>query len=113
MWGMITHLLRCPTCASEEVIRHGRAANGKQRYRCKRCGRTFRENPGSAAYAPKKKQEILAAYRERTSLRGLTRIFGVSRTTVTAWLKEAAEALPPPGGDAAAGGVRGGDTGAG
>ena len=95
------------------MIRHGRAANGKQRYRCKRCGRTFRENPGSAAYDPKKKQQILAAYRERTSLRGLTRIFGVSRTTVTAWLKEQAEALSPPGGDAAAGGVRGGDAGAG
>jgi len=32
---------------------------------------------------------ILAAYHERTSIRGLRRIFGVSRNTVAAWLKKA------------------------
>ena len=98
---MITHTLFCPYCESDQVIRHG-TAKGKQRYRCQSCTRTFRENPGSRAYPEERKQEILSAYHERTSLRGLRRIFGVSRTTVTAWLKEEAEALPPPGGDGGA-----------
>jgi transposase-like protein len=99
---MITQLLFCPYCESGQVIRHG-TARGKQRYRCQSCTRTFRENPGSRAYSPERKREILAAYHERSSLRGLRRIFGVSRTTVTAWLKEEAEALPPPGADPSAG----------
>ena len=40
------------------------------------------------------REAILYAYQERTSLRGLTRVFGVFRQTVTAWLKKA-QALPP------------------
>ncbi len=104
---MITQPLFCPYCDSDSVIRHG-TAKGKQRYRCRGCTRTFRENPGTRAYSPERKREILSAYQERSSLRGLRRIFGVSRTTVSAWLKQEAQALPPPGGDASAGRGRGG-----
>jgi transposase-like protein len=85
---MVTQTLQCRHCSSTQLIRHGRAANGKQRYRCHACGRTSRENPGSAAYDETTKAQILAAYQERASLRGLTRIFGVSRTTVINWLKK-------------------------
>lgn len=85
---MVIKTLLCPSCGSDRVIRHGKGPNGTQRYRCHACRYTFRENPGSRAYHEEKKAEILAAYQERTSLRGLTRIFGVSRTTVTAWLKK-------------------------
>ena len=85
---MVTQTLQCRHCGSTQLIRHGRAANGKQRYLCQACGRTSRENPGSAAYDETTKARILAAYQERASLRGLTRIFGVSRTTVISWLKK-------------------------
>ena len=40
------------------------------------------------------KAVILAAYHERLSLRGLTRIFGVSRNTVSAWLKKSVACRP-------------------
>ena len=103
---MVTHILRCPRCGSTDVIRHGKAPNGKQRYRCHACTYTFREHPKPKGYSAAQKQQILAAYRERMSLRGLTRVFGVSRSTVSTWLREEAEALPPPGGDAAPRGGR-------
>ena len=35
-----------------------------------------------------RREEILHAYQERSSLRGLTRTFGVSRTTVLSWIKK-------------------------
>ena len=35
-----------------------------------------------------RREEILHAYQERSSLRGLTRTFGVSRTTVSTWIKK-------------------------
>ncbi len=73
---MIHHSLFCPRCESADVIRYGRAANGKQRYRCRACTRTFRENPSPRGYTEEEKVQILAAYQERTSLRGLSRIFG-------------------------------------
>lgn len=35
-----------------------------------------------------KKEEIIRAYQERSSLRGVQRIFGLSRTTLLDWLKK-------------------------
>ncbi|MBK7543021.1 MAG: hypothetical protein IPP10_15280 [Candidatus Competibacteraceae bacterium] len=37
----------------------------------------------------------MRAYQERASLRGLTRIFGVSRNTVAKWLKKKPEVCRP------------------
>jgi len=86
---MNTQTANCRHCTSTNTIRHGYTAKGKQRYRCRGCGRCFVEAPGSAAYYdPAGKEEILRAYHERASLRGISRIFGVSRNTVTGWLKK-------------------------
>ena len=104
---MVTQHLRCPRCDSTDVIRHGKDRREVQRYRCRSCAYTFRNNPRPKGYTEEEKHRILAAYRERMSLRGLTRVFGVSRSTVSIWLREEAEALPPPRADAAAGGGRG------
>ena len=41
------------------------------------------------------KEEILRAYQERSSLRGLERTFGVSRQTVSKWLKQNNRTSPP------------------
>ena len=104
---MVIHVLTCPRCESPDVIRHGKDRKGVQRYRCRACAYTFREAPQPNGYTDDERQQILGAYQERSSLRGLVRTFGVSRTTVSRWLKEQAEALPPPGGDAPSGGGRG------
>jgi transposase-like protein len=98
--------LRCPSCASTDLVRNGRAPNGKQRYLCRSCRRSFRDDPQARGYSAEERQRILDTYEERASLRGLTRIFGVSRTTVLKWIREEAEALPPSGGDAPGGRTR-------
>jgi transposase-like protein len=85
---MRQHLPICRHCGSETLVRYGKAPNGKQKYLCRTCRRQSRDNPGSAAYSAARKEEILRAYQERSSLRGLQRTFGVSRQTVTAWLKK-------------------------
>ena len=88
---MVTETLACYHCGSINLIRFGHH-NNRQRYRCKDCGKTSRENKGSNAYDETTKAQILAAYHERGSLRAMTRIFGVSRNTVLAWLKKSREA---------------------
>ncbi len=83
----VTVILHCPHCQSEALVRDGHASNGKQKYRCHTCGRRSREHPTPNAYPEARREEILHAYQERSSLRGLTRTFGVSRATVSSWIK--------------------------
>ena len=85
---MVNFSMECCHCGSEKIVRDGKAPNGKQRLRCRAGGRRSRENPGSAAHSEAVQEQVLRAYHERTSLRGLQRIFGVSRQTVTKWLKK-------------------------
>jgi transposase-like protein len=85
---MVTQKLKCNHCGSEQIKKNGFSPNGKQKYKCKACGRASRENPKAKGYSEARKEEILKAYQERSSLRGLRRTFGVSRTTVTKWLKK-------------------------
>src|SRR5437588_10586831 len=86
--SMVTITLVCPYCESEKLVRNGHAPNGKQRYFCQECKRHSRENPSSRGYSEERKEEILRAYQERSSLRGLERTFGVSRYTVAKWVKK-------------------------
>ena len=85
---MVTITLLCPYCKSEKLVRNGHAPNEKQRYFCHECKRYSRENPSSQGYTEERKEEILRAYQERSSLRGLERTFGVSRYSVAKWLKK-------------------------
>ena len=86
---MVTKVIYCRHCGSDDLVKNGFAPNnGKQKYLCHDCHRQSREDPHSNAYAPQRREEILRAYQERSSLRGLTRTFGVSRNTVTRWLKK-------------------------
>ncbi len=85
---MITEQVTCRHCGSTAIVRNGVAPNGKQKYLCHACGRQSRANPGSNAHPEARREEILRAYEERSSLRGLERTFGVSRNTVTRWLEQ-------------------------
>ena len=83
------------TVTGMPIYSNGHAKNGKRRYQCQDCKKYGRQDPGSNAYDEKTKALILAAYRERPSLRGLRRVFGVSRNTVSAWLKKSQSPAAP------------------
>jgi transposase-like protein len=89
---MVTKQVTCHHCGSPKITCHGLTANGKQRYLCQGCGRYSRENPQPNGYTARTREMILRAYDERSSLRGLTRTFGVAGNTVTGWLKKREEA---------------------
>jgi transposase-like protein len=92
---MVTITLHCSHCQSDALVRNGHAPNGKQWYLCRACGRQRRQNLAPHAYPEARREEILHAYQERSSLRGLTRTFGVSRTTVSSWIKKKVPNFPP------------------
>jgi transposase-like protein len=90
---MVTEVIYCRHCGSDDLVKNGFAPNnGKQRYLCRACGRQSRQDPSPNGYTQERKEEILRAYQERSSLRGLQRTFGVSPTTVIGWLKKSSRA---------------------
>ena len=65
-----------------------------QKFHCRAYDAFGTLNP-TVKYLPELKEEIIRTYQERSGLRELERIFGVSRQTVPTWLKQKAEHLPP------------------
>ena len=92
---MVTITVLCQHCHSKNIIRYGLSLTGKQRYLCRDCGRRSRDNPTSNAYSDEERELILRAYDERSSLRGLSRTFGVARNTVTKWIKKRNQSCRP------------------
>jgi transposase-like protein len=89
---MVSITVHCPHCGSDQVKRNGHASNGKQRYYCQSCHKQSREHPTPHAYSEERREEILRAYEERSSLRGIQRTFAVSRNTVSEWIKKSSQA---------------------
>lgn len=87
--------LKCRHCQSENIVRNGKTENGKQRCFCHDCRKMSRDNPPPNGYTAEERAHILRAYRERSSLRRLTRTFGVARNTVTMLAHRKKELMPP------------------
>ena len=77
---------QCRDCQSTNIVKNGFNVYGNQQYQCKDCGASKVLQP-TVKYTEERKEEVLKAYQERSSLRGVARIFGISRKTVTGWLK--------------------------
>jgi transposase-like protein len=78
----------CKKCQSTEYVKQG-IVNGKQRYKCKKCGCCFREgdNRTSAALAIKKSMSIILYSNGNMSIRGIARILDAWEFTIRRWLK--------------------------
>jgi len=77
----------CRACGSQNIVKNGHNASGSQQYWCKDCGKHGVLEP-KRGYTQEQKEQILAAYNERSSMRGIQRTFGVSRATLAAWIKK-------------------------
>ena len=83
---MIVEKIKCRQCNSEELVRNGSNGSGNPKYKCKECGY-------SGAIKPKRwddsfKEQVVKAYQEKSSSRGVGRIFGISHNTVLKWAKK-------------------------
>jgi insertion element IS1 protein InsB len=87
---------RCPKCNSANITKNGHDYKDAQKFHCKAC-RAYGTLKPERAYPDTQKELILRAYRERASMHGIKRIFGVARQTLARWLKTIAEALPDLG----------------
>ena len=75
----------CRSCGSTNIVKNGTNKCGNQQYHCHDCGVYRVLNPQKPEAHPDR-EKALRAYRERVSLRGLARIFQISRQTFRKWL---------------------------
>ena len=91
---MIQITRTCPHCGSSDLVSNGHnQKNGKQKYHCKGCDK-YGTLDAAPVYSEERKEEILKAYFERPSMRGIERVFGVARQTVSSWLRQQAQKQP-------------------
>jgi transposase-like protein len=86
---MIAKLIvyKCRNCGSQNIVKNGHNASGSQQYVCNDCRKRAVLEP-KRGYTEAQKEQIMSAYHERSSMRGVQRTFGVSRPTLAAWLKK-------------------------
>ncbi len=93
---MVTQVITCCHCDSENTVKNGKAPNGKQKYLCHDCGRQSREDPGgSNAYARHKGVRRSCAPTRNAPLSGASRVPSECRATPSHAGSKKAARLPP------------------
>lgn len=85
----------CPHCISEHVVRFGKY-NGRQRYRCKCCSKTFTDTTNTVLYRTRKGDEwiiFVDCMFKGYSLRKSAEIVGVTWVTLFYWRHKLLNAL--------------------
>src|SRR3954447_23501248 len=87
--------LSCKHCGSGSFVRNG-MAHGRQRYRCKACGRSFTATPPRGKPPAMKALAVLLYALGGVSQGMIARLLGVSHVAVYKWVRAAGEAAPTP-----------------
>ena len=90
--SVITH--HCTKCNGTNIVKNGTDYKGDQKFHCLDCDAYGTLEPQSRSYPEFVKEFVLRAYRERASMRGVERIFGIARQTLARWILEKAGVLP-------------------
>ncbi len=86
--------MKCPKCSSEQIAKNGSIHTGKQKYKCKECGRQFVENPKHPAISDETKGLIDKLLLEKLPLAGTARVTGVSETWLQNYVNHKYEQVP-------------------
>lgn len=88
---MILEPVHCPTCDNTNIVKHGKTAEGKQRYKCRnpQCKRhSFVLEYSYRGYLPSVKQQIGDMALNGSGIRDTARVLKISPTTVIEELKK-------------------------
>ena len=78
---------QCRCCKSENIRKNGYNSSGSLQYYCRDSG-VYKILDSRQKYSPERKEELIKSYYECGSMRGISRIFGVSPLTLSSWLKK-------------------------
>jgi transposase-like protein len=87
--------MRCRLCSHDKTYKHGKTSSGSQRYRCPNCKQTFTDTFDTIYYRRQTSSEkvriVLQSHCEGTSLRGISRISGISYNTGVSLIRAASQ----------------------
>ncbi len=81
---IVTNYRRCTKCDSLNIVKHGHDYKGAQKFHGHDC-QAYGTLDRKGKHDLKTRKQALAAYFERVSMRGVKRVFGVSRATWARW----------------------------
>lgn len=84
---MVSVVVSCRQCGSEQMYKQGRSRSGEPRYRCRECHCCFQLNYRNEANKVGVPEKIVAMAMKGSGVRDTARVLGVSKTTVLAHLK--------------------------
>ena len=88
--------INCKYCGSEHTVCCG-MNYGKQRYKCKDCGKSFCENDGRVKYDYRERQFVFLLYVNNMSLSSIKRVYEgffnkkISSNLITKWIHSMAK----------------------
>lgn len=85
----------CKHCGGGSFVKNG-VVHGRQRYRCKTCGRNCTAAPARGKPAAMKALAVLLYALGNVSQGMIAKLLGVSHVAVYKWIKAAGEATPAP-----------------
>jgi transposase-like protein len=84
----------CPTCSSSQTVKNGHIHNGKQRFKCHKCGRQFIEHPQKKVIDQATRELIDRLLLERMSLAGIARAAQVSEQWLQSYVNQKYAQVP-------------------
>ena len=88
------HIIVCPFCNQDDLVKNGRNPNGEQRWRCNTCKKSFRLAYKYNAWKPGIKDAIIQQTLNSSGVRDIGRKLKINKNTVVAVLKKNSQRQP-------------------
>ena len=82
----------CKHCGSDKRVKNG-YVQGKQRYKCKECSKTYREGDLREKYSNEKRIRVIKWYLEGVGIMSIERMEGVPNPLIIKWIRKFSKIL--------------------
>lgn len=82
----------CKHCGSDKRVKNG-YVHGKQRWKCKGCGKTYREGDLRERYSNEKRLRCIKWYLEGAGIMSIERMEGVPNPLIIKWIRKFSKIL--------------------
>ena len=86
-------MIKCKHFGSFNYVKFGNTNNGKQRYKCKNCGKSFRDGDEREKHSIEKKHRAIGYYLRGAGIRTIADNEGVSPAIVLHWIRKSGRIL--------------------
>jgi len=82
----------CKHCGNSARVKNG-YVQGKQRYKCKECGKTYREGDLREKYTNEQRLRVIKWYLEGAGIMSIERMGGVPNPLIIKWIRKFSKVL--------------------